>query len=268
MNKTVQINLGGHPFTVDDSAYRRLDLYLHELREYFKESDNSDEIMHDIESRLAELLNERVKARKIVTLQDIADTIRVMGRPGEFDDEPVTNQTNETGGSHTRPSGSWDIKTGKRLFRDPNDKVLGGVCSGLSAYFGIQDSIWMRIGFVVVTLTIGFGVLIYILLWALVPEARTAADRLAMRGEAANVNNIASMIERGLDDISDTIKDNWEDFRSKKKRHDVNAGTSDLRKTNSGRIPRLEEPDHNLELPDDKQQGRVSMSKFNRNFLV
>ena len=271
MNKTIQINLGGMPFTLDDNAYRRLDLYLHELKEYFSQSENAGEIMTDIEARLAELLSERLRGRRIVDLKDIADTIRIMGRPGEFENDP-TPETAPAGGTAEKSGDStWDLKTGKRLFRDPNDKVLGGVCSGLAAYFGIQDPIWVRLAFVIVSLTVGFGVLVYLLIWILVPEAKTAADRLAMRGEKANVQNIANMIERGLDDIGDTIKDNWEGIRSKKKRSSNSERTDPGRESGEGGVHLLSAPmNEDLELPNGKHQiGNGSItSRLNRNLMV
>lgn len=265
MNKTVQINLGGMPFTLDDNAYRRLDLYLNELKEYFQYSENAGEILTDIESRLAELLTQRLRSRRIVNLQDVADTIRIMGRPGDFEaEDPMTNQTDSTV-PPPRTGRPWDIKTGKRLFRDPDDKVLGGVCSGLAAYFGIADPIWLRVGLVVFTLTFGVGVLAYIVMWILVPEAKTASDRLAMRGENANVNNIASMIERGIGDISDSIKENWEDFRAKKKRSNTSSRSNPVRKSGSGGLPLLDEPRNFLPDPPERNESD-SKSKGPTNF--
>lgn len=213
MNKTIQINLGGIAFTIDDDAYRRLDLYLHELDDYFAHSESRDEIIADIEARLAELLHDRLKGRNIVDIQDIAQAIKIMGSPSEFDDEPLSETY--SGKSRGKGKGNWDIKMGKKLFREPDDKVIGGVCSGLAAYLGIEDPIWMRILFVVVFITGGAGLLAYIILWAIIPEAKTAGDRLAMMGHPANVRNISTMIEKGLDDLSDTIKDGWSDLKKK-----------------------------------------------------
>ncbi|MDX1477997.1 MAG: PspC domain-containing protein [Saprospiraceae bacterium] len=211
MNKVLQINVGGIPFTIDDDAYRKLSTYLDELETHFKYSDSSHEILSDIEARLAELLTERLKGRDIVNIADVLATIKIMGNPNEFDDAYIESEPRSGG----RP---WDVKTGKKLFRDPDNQVIGGVCSGLAAYFGIEDPIWVRLAFVIIFFTMGFGMLLYIIMWIMVPEAKTAGDRLAMMGEPANVQNIAKMIERGIDDLSETIKDNWNDLKSKKKR--------------------------------------------------
>jgi phage shock protein PspC (stress-responsive transcriptional regulator) len=211
MNKVVQVNLGGIAFTIDDDAYRRLDAYMLDLERHFATSGNPDEIMADIESRISEILTELLKSRKIVEITDVEATIKIMGTPSDIGETSYGSEI-PTGGR-----GPWDIKTGKKLFRNPDDKVIGGVCSGLAAYFGVQEVLWVRLAFVIVFLTMGFGIIVYLVMWALVPEAKTAADRLAMMGEQANVNNIARMVERGIDDLSTTIKDNWSNWQTKKK---------------------------------------------------
>lgn len=219
MKKTVQVNLGGIAFTLDDDAYRRLDGYLLDLGRHFSRSGSQEEIMTDIESRIAELFGQLLKSRSIVEITDVEAMIKVMGMPSEFGD------ADHDGGSSRPAGGPWDIRTGKRLFRDPEDKVIGGVCSGLAAYFGVQEVIWMRVGFAIVALTFGIGLPVYFIIWALVPEAKTAADRLAMVGEPANAQNIARMVERGLEDLSTTIKRNWHQWSSKKdKRREKSAG--------------------------------------------
>jgi phage shock protein PspC (stress-responsive transcriptional regulator) len=207
MKRTVQINLGGVPLTIDDDAYRKLDSYLVELEQYFSRSGNQEEIMVDIESRIAELLSDMIKSRPIVEMTDVEAAIKVMGTPTDFDD---------AGTASGQGGGPWDIKTGKRLFRSPDDKVIGGVCSGLAAYFGVQEVIWIRLAFVLVFLTLGFGVIVYVVMWWLVPEAKTAADRLAMEGEPANARNIGRMVERGIEDLSSTIKQNWKQWHDGK----------------------------------------------------
>jgi len=213
MNKTTQINLGGISFTLDEDAFRRLDLYLHELEDQFEYSESRSEIISDIEARLAELLTEKLRGRDIVTIKDVADAVKIMGAPSDIDDEPMTDHSYRKEGNR---KSAWDIKTGKRLFRDPDDKVIAGVCSGVAAYLGIADPIWVRLAFVLTTVTVGFGVILYIAAWILLPEARTAGDRLAMMGHSANAKNIADMVERGLDDLSETIKDNWGHITKKK----------------------------------------------------
>ena len=203
MNKILNINLGGYALTIDDDAYEYLQNYLDSIRRRFSESEGRDEIMHDIESRLGELISTNMGNRTIVMLPDVQAAIEIMGKPEDFGGESA--ESAETAG---KSSGKKTFRPGKRLFRDEDDAVIGGVCSGLTAYFGFQDPIWMRIIFVVLALiSFGFWVPAYILLWILVPPARTAAERLAMRGETANVENIAREIEHGVERLSRKVSD-------------------------------------------------------------
>jgi len=201
MNKILNINLGGYALTIDDDAYEYLSSYLDSIRRRFSESEGRDEIMHDIESRLGELISTHLGNRTIVMLPDVEAAIEVMGKPEDFGGEPV-----EKPGAAA--SGKKAFRRGKKLFRDEEDAVIGGVCSGLSAYFGMQDTIWMRLIFILLALvSFGFWVPAYVLLWILVPPARMAADRLAMRGETANVENIAREIEQGFERISKKVNE-------------------------------------------------------------
>jgi phage shock protein PspC (stress-responsive transcriptional regulator) len=206
MNKILNINLGGYALTIDDDAYEYLQAYLENIRRRFDEKEGRDEIMSDIEARLGELIAQGMGARTIVMLPDVQAAVHVMGKPEDFGGES-TETTSGTGPSSSQQSGKsgagQSIRTGKRLFRDEDDSVVAGVCSGLSAYFGIADPVWMRLIFVLlVFLSFGFWVPAYLLLWILVPAARTAADRLSMRGEKINVDNIAREVEEGFDRFS------------------------------------------------------------------
>ncbi|HRI58765.1 MAG TPA: PspC domain-containing protein, partial [Saprospiraceae bacterium] len=200
MNKILNINLGGYALTIDDDAYEYLTAYLESIRKRFSESEGRDEIVHDIESRLGEIISQSMGNRTIVMMPDAEAAVEIMGKPEEFGEEPVAGSSGSgsgsSSGSRGKKSSGPAVRTGKRLFRDEEDATVGGVCSGLSAYFGIADPLWMRLIFVLLTfLSAGFWIPAYILLWILVPPAKTAADRLAMRGEPINVDNIAKEIE-------------------------------------------------------------------------
>ena len=195
MNKVLNINLGGYPFVIDDVAFQHLKSYLDALLRHFENSEGCDEIISDIENRMAELLTERLGSRQIVVYQDVQEAIKIMGTPEEFSgdefaEEAISYQDQE-------------YRTGKRLFRNSDDKVIGGVCSGLAAYFGIEDPVWIRIAFAVSFLGAGIGFIPYIILWAVVPLAKTSADKLAMRGKKIDVNNIAKNVEEELENLSD-----------------------------------------------------------------
>ena len=197
MIKTININLGGFPFVVDENAYAALDRYLAALRRHFSASEGCDEIVADIEARLAELLHAAIKDKQIVGLADVERAIAVMGTPADFDNTTTANAgsmgSGSTSGQYHSTANQW--QAGRRLFRNPDDKVIGGVCSGISAYLGITDPIWLRLIFLVAFFGFGSGFLLYIILLILLPKAETAAEKLAMRGEPVNVDNIAKKVE-------------------------------------------------------------------------
>lgn len=217
MNKILNINLGGYALTIDDDAYEYLQAYLESIRRRFSESEGRDEIVTDIEARIGELIHQDMGNRTIVMMPDVEAAISIMGKPEDFGGEPETggSQTHSGSSSSTgsgsssgsgRKPGQSSIRPGKRLFRDEEDSVVGGVCSGLAAYFGIQDPVWMRLIFVFLAFaSFGFWMPAYILLWILVPPAKSAADRLAMRGEPINVDNIAREIEDGFERLSGKV---------------------------------------------------------------
>ncbi len=202
MNKVFNINLGGYPFTIDEDAYKHLDTYLATIHNHFEQSDGYSEITTDIEVRMAELFQEQLKGREIVTMGDVEAAIQIMGTPADFGAEALDDASEPK-----KQKNKKKYHTGKRLFRDTDDKIIGGVCSGIAAYFGIQDPLWVRIAFVIIGLTAGFGIPMYIILWIIIPEAQSAADRLAMRGRPINVSNIAEMIEEEVENISKNISD-------------------------------------------------------------
>ena len=211
MNKIFNINLGGYPFTIDDDAYQVLNRYLNTINRHFSKSEGCEDILSDIEARIAELFNEHLKGQPIVSIREVEKVIEIMGRPEEFGAEEGVDE-----GEQTRRS-SREYKTGKRFFRDPDEKIIGGVCSGLSSYLGIEDPVWLRIAFAVSLFMAGTGVLIYIILWAAIPEAKTSGDKLAMKGERINVSNIAKKVEEEINNLSDTISELTKEFKTKKK---------------------------------------------------
>lgn len=213
MNKTININLGGYPFTIDEDAFDTANHYLNTLTKHFKGSDGDAEIMQDIETRMGELVHRNKGSRVIVNKLDILDTIAVLGTPEELKDIDFS-EANEK--KKKTSDTSFQIKTGKRLYRDPDDKVIGGVCSGLASYFGIQDAVWIRILFVLLSLAGGASFVVYVVLWAIVPEAKTVSDRLEMMGEPTNVNNIAKMVKEELEELGDKLQDT---FSKKSNKH-------------------------------------------------
>lgn len=213
MKKIININLGGLPYIIDEDAYEELNKYLSSIRRHFASSEGCEEILYDIELRLSELFQEQLKAKQIITISELNAAIAILGTPEEFgahvDDEAFdtsgTSSANSSSKStHKTGSGAYS-KTGKKLFRDEEDKVIGGVCSGIAAYFGVHDPLWVRLAFAAGLFAGGVAVPFYILLLVIVPKAKTAADRLAMRGEPINLENIAKTVEDEINDLADSF---------------------------------------------------------------
>jgi phage shock protein PspC (stress-responsive transcriptional regulator) len=212
MNKTFNINLGGYPFAIDEDAFEYVQTYLNKIRKHFSTSEGCDEIIYDIEARMAELFQEHLKGRSIVSMKEVDEIVMIMGKPEDFGAEPMDSSFDY----HAQQSSSQRSKsqhqsskygTARRLFRDTEDKKIGGVCSGIAAYFGIEDPLWVRLGFAFSIMFMGIPFLLYILLWILVPPALSSSDKLAMRGEPATINNIAKMIETELNDLGQRINE-------------------------------------------------------------
>ncbi len=193
MKKTLTANISGTVFHVEEDAYEALQRYLTSIRSQFAGSPGEEEIMGDIQARIAELFTERLVGRgQVVSMSDVEHVVTVMGQPedylGEDEKEPAASA-----GSSSEQGG----KQRKRLFRDLEDRWVGGVLSGLATYFG-TDPLWLRIACIaLLVLGVGSPVLIYILLWILVPPATTTAERLIMEGEPVTVDNLRKAFEEG-----------------------------------------------------------------------
>jgi len=201
MNKTVNINLAGIFFHIDEDAYAKLQHYLDAIKRSFTNTQGKEEIIADIEARIAELFNEKKKEdRQVIGMKEVEEVIAIMGQPEDymvdeeiFEDEPVYTKTTKS--------------SGKQLFRDTEHSYVGGVSSGLGHYLGI-DFIWVRLLWILLTIfSSGAFILIYIALWIFVPEAKTTADKLAMRGEEVTISNIEKKIREGFDNVTGKVKD-------------------------------------------------------------
>ncbi len=169
MKKIININLSGRVIPIEDSAYEKLQSYIESLRRHFSHEEGRDEIINDIESRIAELMNDRVrKGAACVTDADIDEIIASIGRPEDFDtDAAEASETSSTSQQHYTYT---ETKARKRLYRDSSDKFIGGVCSGIAAYLNVDPAI-IRILFAIITFGgFGLGFLAYILLWIILPE--------------------------------------------------------------------------------------------------
>ena len=197
MKKTISINLNGILFNIDDDAYNLLEEYLHKIELHFSGQSEAKEILSDIESRIAELLTERSGgAKKVISTSDIEEVIKIMGNPDDFgEQEQKENKSHYT---------SYRQKQ-KRIYRDPENRILGGICGGMGLYVNV-DPIIFRIIFVVAFLGFGVGLLIYILLWIIIPEAKTTAQKLEMRGDPVNVSNIGNFFKEEFENVKNSFK--------------------------------------------------------------
>jgi phage shock protein PspC (stress-responsive transcriptional regulator) len=199
MKKTLTINLANQVFHIDEDAFYRLREYLDRIEGHFADKDERSDIISDIETRIGELFGQRINHQKqVITIQDVEEIIRIMGDPVEI-----------VGEEHTETHDYTAASKPKRLYRDPDNRVLGGVCGGIGQYFKI-DPLIIRIIFLVVFFGFGIGLLIYIILWIVVPEARTTLQKLEMRGDPANASNIGKFVK----DEFENVKRN---FQGKKK---------------------------------------------------
>lgn len=195
MNKTISINLGGFFFHIDEDAYQKLSRYFDAVKRSLS-PDGRDEIMKDIESRIAELFQERLKNDKqVVGLTEIEEVISIMGQPEDYkiDDEKSTYQSSSSSTNFYYPS--------KRLYRDKENGMLGGVMAGLGHYLGI-DALWLRIIMVILFFGFGTGLFVYIVLWIIVPEAVTTTQKLEMKGQPITISNIEKKVKEGFDEIT------------------------------------------------------------------
>ncbi len=198
MNKTVTVNIGGIVFHIDENAYERFKAYLESIRIHFSTAEGRDEIIQDIESRIAEMFQERItEGKQVITLNDVDEVTNVMGRPEQFFDE--SEKKTESEKSSATDESTFTTPTQKRLYRNPDEKIFGGVCSGIAAYFDI-DPVWVRLLFAFVFFVFGSGFILYIVLWIIIPQAESSVEKLKMRGEVVNINNIERNVQEGSKD--------------------------------------------------------------------
>ena len=210
MKKNIRVNVSGILFNIDEDAYAKLENYLSRLERHFSKSEGSKEIIEDIESGIADMMNSKLNDSKtIINLSDIEEIIKTMGEPYEIEDETPKEEKYEN--KYNTESSSQ-----RRLYRDEDERVIAGVCSGLSHYLNI-DVAWIRILFVILMLLTGTGLLIYIVLWIAIPEATTTAQKLDMKGESINIDNIEKKIRDEINNLGDQLNNLKNKHFSKKK---------------------------------------------------
>ena len=198
MNKTVNINLGGLFFHIDEDAYQKLTHYFEAIKRSLSNTSGQDEILKDIEMRIGELIAEKhSNDKQVISFKEVEEIITVMGQPEDYridGDEPIEATYIPTG-----------TKTTKKLYRDTENEMIGGVLAGLGHYFGV-DKVWLRIFLLIMAIAWGTGILAYIILWIAMPEAVTTSEKLEMRGEPVTISNIEKKVREEIEMLSEKFK--------------------------------------------------------------
>jgi phage shock protein PspC (stress-responsive transcriptional regulator) len=194
MKITVSINLGGYSFNIDEDAYAELKKYLRNLELHFGSEESSSEILSDIETRLAELFRTKLtNYKQVIDIKDVQQVITILGTPEDISDNegPTMRDKFSSPGYH-------------RMYRDPDHRVIGGVCAGIAAYWNIE--LWVvRLIFLVLVM-MGIGILIYLILYIVLPEAKTTAEKIAMKGNPVNIHNIKDSVKQEFETVRKNMK--------------------------------------------------------------
>ena len=191
MKKTLNVAIGGCSFTIDDDAYKTLEEYLDSFKAGLDNSSSSNEVMDELEMRIADLLKEKIGRREVIDLSMVNAVLNQIGPISTRTvriDESTSQQQNE---QQYRPGNQ---ETVRKFYRDAEGKKIAGVCSGLALYLNIDVTL-VRIIFLVAFLCGSAGFWIYIVLWIVAPEARTAAEKCELRGIPATAENIRRFTE-------------------------------------------------------------------------
>lgn len=201
MNKTVNINLGGMFFHIDEDAYQKLSRYFEAIKRSLNNSTGQDEIIKDIEMRIAEIISEKhAHDKQVINSREVDEVITIMGQPEDYriedDGQPAASASFDNVGQ----------KRMKKLYRDTEKGMVGGVATGLGHYFGI-DAVWIKILFLIFVFAgFGTGIIAYFVLWIVTPAAQTTAEKLEMRGEPVNISNIEKKVREEFENVSDKFK--------------------------------------------------------------
>lgn len=195
MKITVSIDLGGYSFNIDEDAYAELKRYLKNLELHFAEEESTSEILSDIETRMAELFRGRLTAYKhVITMDDVRYVISVLGTPEDISDNEGRSARDKfaSPGYH-------------RMYRDPDKRIIGGVCAGMGAYWNLEPWI-VRIIFLALAMGGGLGILLYLILYIVIPEAKTTSQKIEMKGEPVNIHNIKESVKKEFDTVTKKMK--------------------------------------------------------------
>ncbi|MEO9532654.1 MAG: PspC domain-containing protein [Crocinitomicaceae bacterium] len=219
MNKTISINIAGFVFNIEEQAFEKLNRYLDSIKTNFKNEEDCDDIMADIEARIAELFHEKISDRKEVIIEsDIQDIMDIMGAPEDYVSEDSAESFNATDEAEfveaedVNESEKVHFSNKRRLYRDEKNGSVGGVCTGLGWFFGI-DPILVKIAFILLVILGGSGILLYIILWIVIPEAKTTAEILEMQGEPVTLDSIKDHVKGMKTGVKEGAKSTKANFK-------------------------------------------------------
>lgn len=196
MKKTISVNIKGTNFLVEEDAYELLQDYIDRLTAALGTEEGSQEIIEDIELRIAEICTSKLNdSKSVVELADIEEILKTLGDPSDYVEHDATDFSRD----EAYNTASNNDKGERRLFRDPESAMLGGVCAGFANYFGI-DVVIMRVIFVLLLFT-GIAVPMYIVLWIIVPRAESTIDRLRMKGRPINVETVKEEVDQAAERV-------------------------------------------------------------------
>ncbi|MCA9362203.1 PspC domain-containing protein, partial [Candidatus Kaiserbacteria bacterium] len=203
MKKVISINLGSVVFAIEQDAYDVLAAYLTEIKTNLASTEDAGEVIADVERAIAEkFIALKRSERSAVTTADVEQVMSEMGSPADFADGESEADEPAAATSESTTSTASTREPKRRLYRDTDDAVIAGVASGLAQYFEI-DPVIVRLIFVVSVFFNGLGVLAYIILWLVVPEAKTTTDKYAMRGERVTLKDISERVKKNIDSIDE-----------------------------------------------------------------
>lgn len=197
MNKTIIINISGVIFHIEEDAYEILKNYMNKIKAHFASYRDNFEIITDIENRIAEMFSELLAAeqKQVIVQADVETVISKMGNPSDFEDENATDDSDAQEELHIK----------KKLYRDVDDRIIGGVCSGIGHYFGIEAK-WIRVAFSLLFFCY-VGLPTYVLLWIIMPKAKTRTEKMKMKGEKINLQSFQKNFEEELDAVKTKFND-------------------------------------------------------------
>lgn len=190
MKKTINVAIGGCSFIIDEDAYAALDNYIERFKDVLSKNGGSTDVIDELEVRIADLLKSRLAGQEVIDLGMAQEVIGQLGYPEGFNGENPEEEK-----SDASYSGSDGERPVRKLFRNPDDKKIAGVCSGIALFLGVDVTL-IRIIFLIALICGSAGFWIYLVIWIAAPEAKTPAEKCELRGIPANEENLRRFTQK------------------------------------------------------------------------